>query len=288
MTAAPRRRCLAIAALLAAALAGCGGGSSSSSTPAGSASSSSVSSSSAAAPSVPPGTPNGVASKSAPQIIAAAEAALGAIHSFHLDARTVQSGRPNAIAGDVQLPGRLSVMITSGPARVQLTAIDNKLYFNGNTAYFVAQNAGSTAIQQLANRWVWFPAGTGPSLGSLSGAVNPATIGQCLIAVHPGTVSVKGHGSVNGQPAVIVADHGDRPGATPGLLYVATTGPPLPLRIVQTGPEKPGGTPNITCMETKADVAGTTTQSLSTFSQYNSAADIVAPPGAVPINSLGG
>ena len=60
----------------------------------------------------------------------------------------------------------------------------------------------------MSNRWVFFPTGSGPSLGSLAAATDSATVGQCLIAAHLGTVTKVGVGSVNGQPAVILADAG--------------------------------------------------------------------------------
>ena len=78
------------------------------------------------------------------------------------------------------------------------------------------------------------------------------------------------------------------PGSSPGKLWVATTGAPLPLRTTQTGPPKPGGTPNKTCKETAEDVSGNTTAGSATFTQYNSAPAITAPPGAVDINTVGG
>jgi len=292
---AASRRAVPLAAL-ALALAGCGGSGSGSSSSTGSSSAASSAASATASATatatatstIPAGTDNGVASKSGKEIIAASEAALGQVHSFRIDGTTVDGGRPSTITGEVQIPGRLSVTLLSGPTSAHIVTIDDKIYFNANTAYFVAQKASAAVIQQLSNRWVSFPTGAGPSLGSLSAAVNSTTVGQCLIAAHLGTLTVKGAGSVNGQPAVIVADAGDVAGSSPGRIYVATTGEPLPLRTVQTGSVKPGGTPNKTCDETAVDVSGSTSASTATFSQYNSAPAISTPPNAVDITSLSG
>jgi hypothetical protein len=285
----PPMRCLLTAAVLAVALAGCGSSSKSSTTPttaattpAASATTSSAAKTTTAAP------PNGVASKSGPEILAASVAALGQVHSFHFAGHTASPGQHATLAGDVQLPGRISVTISTGPATAHVVSIDNKTYFNANAAYFAGQKTSAAVIAKVANRWVYFPTGQGPTLGSLLAETNPATLGECLIAAHVGTVTRKGLGTVNGQPAVILADKGDKPGSTPGLLWVATTGPPLPLRTVQTGAQKPGGTPNQRCLETSADVSGGNSAATATLTNYNAVAPITPPAGAVSITSIAG
>ena len=280
-------------ALAALALAGCGGsGSSSSSSASSSAASTGAQTSSGtftngSYTSNLKATNNGEATRPASQIIANTEAALGQIHSFHIAGTAVQGGTQNEISGDLQLPGRVSATLTAGSAVAHVVVIDGKVYFNANQAYYLAQKTSTAVAQTLANRWVYFPTGQGPSIGSLAAAVDPTKIGMCLIAAHLGTVTVQGTGTVNGQSAVILFDHGDVPGSTPGRLWVATTGPSLPLKTVQTGLQKPGGKPNTACLEDASDVSGDTTASTALYTEYNTAPPVNAPAGAVALSSLG-
>ncbi len=289
MTISKRQACALPVVLVAIALAGCGGSGSSSSSSSASSSASTAAQTSSGNFTTSTGTPtnNGEASKPASQIIADTEAALGQIHSFHIAGTAVQSGQSNQITGDLQLPGRVSATLTAGSAVAHVVVINGKVYFNANQAYYLAQKTSTAVAQTLENRWVYFPAGQGPSIGSLAAAVDPTKIGKCLIAAHLGTVTVQGTGTVNGQPAVILFDHGDVPGSTPGRLYVATTGPSLPLKTVQTGLQKPGGTPNTACLEDASDVSGDTTASTALYTEYNTAPPVNAPAGAVALSSLG-
>ena len=88
--------------------------------------------------------------------------------------------------------------------------------------------------------------------------------------------------------SVVLVDKGNVPGTTPGKLYVATTGDPLPLRAIQTGPQAPGGTPDPRCHETKDDVNSTTRFSDLRLSNYDAKVQIEAPPGAVDLTQLSG
>ena len=87
---------------------------------------------------------------------------------------------------------------------------------------------------------------------------------------------------------IILRDAGNVPGSTPALLYLAASGPPLPLRDVQTGRRSPGGTPDPTCDETKADVSGGSGGEVVTLSEFNGAPPVTAPPGAVSLAELAG
>ncbi|MDX6539889.1 MAG: hypothetical protein QOI71_1499, partial [Gaiellales bacterium] len=55
---------------------------------------------------------------------------------------------------------------------------------------------------------------------------------------------------------MVVADAGDAPGSTPTKLYVATMGPPYPLRLTETGRGRPGGRIDV-CNTGKASNGGT-------------------------------
>lgn len=266
--AVPARRLAAVAptvalgVALAVALAGCGGSSPSSSI--------------------------GEASKPASQILADAQAALGRVHSFSFEGHGSESGRPVAISVDVQLPGRLHATLSQGKGSVQFIVIGSALYLNANAAYWAAQGTPAAAVERLANRWLILPSASAPGLGSLLASADPATVGRCTLGPHLGTITVRGRAVVNGQPVIVLADSGNVPGGTPGLYYLAASGPPLPLRAVQTGPQTPGGKPDAACHETRDDVTNTTVGEVINIGQFNRAPAITAPPGAVTLPALAG
>ncbi len=257
-----RRRSAWPLVALTVVLAGCGGGSSTAST--------------------------ATASQPAARILAEAQAALGQVLSFHIVGRTIQSGRAATISGDIQIPGRLRVTLHQGQGAAQIIVIGADVYLNANAPYFAAQGSPATVASRIANRWVKLPPGGTSGIGTLLAATEPSTIGHCVVAAHLGTVSVKGRGTLSGQPVIILADRGDVPGSTPGLLYVAASGPPLPLREVQTGRQVPGGKPDAVCHETQADVSGSTTANVVNLSEFNRAPAVTAPAGAIDLATLAG
>jgi hypothetical protein len=98
-----------------------------------------------------------------------------------------------------------------------------------------------------------------------------------------GTLSNNGVKTLGGRKVIVLEDKGDRPGTTPGLLYVAADGPALPLREVQTGPRKPGGKLNKRCdsasdKSTESDVA---------FSRFDRVPQLKAPRGALSFEDPG-
>ena len=125
-------------------------------------------------------------------------------------------------------------------------------------------------------------------LGKITALTDPSTIGYCFVQSHHGSISKSGTDTVDGKKAVVLVDKGNAPGTTPAKLYVATTGDPLPLRAVQTGPQAPGGTPDARCDEPKDDVNSTTRFSDLRLSNYDAKVQIEAPPGAVDLTQLSG
>lgn len=265
------------AILLIVALTGCGSGSGASS---GNGSRASATRASSQA--------SGEAAKPASEILADSEAALDKVHSFHVAGHGTESGAPVTISADVQLPGRLSVTLVQGKGTAQIVVIGGDVYLNANAAYYLSQGGPAAAAPRLAGRWIVLPPGSAPSLGSLLAATEPSTAGLCTLGPHFGTITVRGHGTLDGQPVIILRDAGNVPGSTPALLYLAASGPPLPLRDVQTGAQKPGGTPDPTCDETKADVSGGSGGEVVTLSEFNGAPPVTAPPGAVSLAELAG
>jgi hypothetical protein len=255
---------LAVAAPLAVgALAGCGGGNASSRPP------------------------NGEALKSPTQIVADTAAALDHVRSFHLagTGTDLRGGRQTVI-GDFGIPGRLHLVLAQAGGSVEIILVGGSGYFKASRAFWIAQGTPPSAAALLADRWVKLAA-TAPGISEFVAWTNPATIGHCLVGKDLGTLSVAGHDTVAGQPVVVVADHGDLAGSTPERLYVTTTGPPLPLRVVQTGPQRSGGTPDRLCNETRRSPSTTQSGDLR-ISRYNEPVSITAPSGALDLSAVTG
>jgi hypothetical protein len=148
---------------------------------------------------------NGLSAKTPSQIMAAARAAA-------LGAATVQ--------GQIVLAGH----------SVRLVDFDNSVYIKGDAAFY-ARIFGAVGARKLHGRWLKGSA-HGSALGALSSLTRlRALLGEVLEA-HGPLVHAAG-AVVAGQRAVGVSDR-----ALGGTLYVASTGTPYPLEIVEHGPRR--------------------------------------------------
>jgi hypothetical protein len=228
----------------------------------------------------------GEAAKPADQIIADTVAALGRVQSFHLEGTATDTSGPSTLSGDVSIPGRLHIMLRRARSSAEIVLVGPYGYLKATRSFYRRQGTPSRLARSVADRWVRVPAATTPGVAEFAALTNPATIGHCLVASHLGTLTRVGTDSVDGRPVVVLADNGDVPGSNPGRLYVATEGPPLPLRATQTGPPKPGGKPDTRCNET--DTSSNVTASDVALTAYDKHVDIAAPPAAVDLSSLTG
>jgi hypothetical protein len=262
-------RPLSTMVLVAAALIGCGCGG-------GSASQSSTSATSANT-----GVPNGEAGKPAGRILADVKAALSRVHSFHMQGTGVDlKTGPMSLTGDIVLPGRIRMAISQGDQTAAFILISTDAYLRGNTAFWAAHTHSARVVNLLANRWIQVPSAVAAAdFGPFLAFTKRSTLAGCLIGRH-GTLTVAGTTIDGMHPVVILKDHGDTPGDSPGQAYIATTGPPLPLRAVQTGPSRPGGHPDRACGE-RSTRKDTTQSSNITLSGYNQPIQITAPPDAL-------
>jgi hypothetical protein len=221
--------------------------------------------------------PNGVESKPAQQILADSGAALSKVKSFRAEA--TQGGAK--VVADVELPDKLRVAISDGQAAASIIAIERAVYIKANERYWREQQVGRAA-PQLAGKWLKSPTTT-TELRDLTKGLDPETLSRCLVKEH-GTIVKGGKESVDGEPAVVLIDKGDRPGTNPGKLWVATTGEPLPLRTVATGNERPGGKQDPQCNESGRRTKRGDEVKLS---RYDESLDLKAPPGALDLEGAG-
>jgi hypothetical protein len=220
------------------------------------------------------------ASKTPAQILADTQRALGSVSSFHIAGTQTDKNGPSTITGDVSLPGKVHIALHQGAVDLEIIVIGADGYFKANLAFW--QGQGSPAAAGLfAGRWAKVPAASAPGFSQFSALTNPATIGHCFLGSRHGAITKVGTSSVAGAPVVVLADDGKAPGTSPGQVYIASTGQPLPLRSTQTGPQQPGGVPDATCNE--KDVSSSTTAGDITYSAYNQPVSIVAPAGAISL-----
>jgi hypothetical protein len=199
---------------------------------------------------------NGVASKSAVQILAAAKAAAQSASSVHIAGTTGLSGTTLSI--------NASLAKDHGHARVSLARIEMEairtgetLYIKGNRAYN-AQLESTIGVKVPAGVWLKRPAS-----GRLDriGAVTEIEREVPLILNQSGPITKGATVKINGQPAIEIKETAKLYTQT---LYVATTGNPYPLQLVKHGRE-----------------TGQTT-----FTGWNDPVSVSAPSNAVELSQL--
>jgi hypothetical protein len=178
---------------------------------------------------------------------------------------------------DVAGPGKLRIELKQGSASASMIVIDDSNYVNANAAFWRQEADAGAGAAQLAGRWFKAPSSVG---GDLEQEFDPARLSRCLVRGH-GTLARGGTATVEGQPTVVIVDKGDRPGTNPGKLFVATTGEPLPLRMLATGRERPGGRKDPEC---DSDDSPPTPGDEVVLSRYDEPVDIEEPPAAVDLS----
>jgi hypothetical protein len=218
---------------------------------------------------------NGVKSKPPEEILAATAHALSRAKSFHVESTERGSSAPSVTA-DVGLPKQLRLVLKDRDASGSIVVADGAFYMKGNAAYWKHLDAARDA-DVLAGRWFKVPLSLAKDLTT---ALDRRTLSRCLVTEH-GTLARGGTATVDGKRAVVIVDKGDRPGTTPGKLYVAASGEPFPVRILVTGKQRPGGHEDPECGDEAPMRAGDEV----VFTHYNKPLDVSAPPAAVDLGS---
>ncbi|HTA12013.1 MAG TPA: hypothetical protein VK765_01235 [Solirubrobacteraceae bacterium] len=171
--------------------------------------------------------PNGVASKSPTQIVAAARAAAVGAATVHVAGSIIVQGTPISfnmeLVADKGGTGRISL----GDLSMQLVELDGYLYVRGN-ADFYEHFAGAPAAQRLRGAWLK-GAADGAALRPLAELTSLRKLLGITLADH-GALTRTADATVAGRSAVGVSDL-----AQGGTVYVAATGTPYPLEIVWNG-----------------------------------------------------
>jgi hypothetical protein len=221
-------------------------------------------------------------SKTPAQILADLQRDLAKVRSYHFTGSEVDGRTTLRLAGDVSAAGRADITIRQGATVARVILLPPAAYIKANAAYWKANGGrhGPELADKLAGRWFKT---NDRSLRSLVADLLPKRLASC-VSVGTGTLAKGGTSSVAGKRAVVVVDKGDKPGTTPGRLYVTTSAPILPLRILQTGKRRPGGHIDKRCQ----DANDTSTASDLRFTAFDEPLHIRPPHGALTVPSDNG
>lgn len=172
---------------------------------------------------------NGIASKSADQIVEATKTAAKAAASVHIKGSIVSEGKPISLDMELLAGKGGKGKISQEGFSIDLVQTGGAVYINGSAAFY-RHVGGSAAAQLLQGRWLKAPADSG-ELASLAQLTDLSKLIDSALASH-GTLSKGSTATVEGQQAIGIKDT-----SKGGTLYVATTGKPYPLEITKGGKE---------------------------------------------------
>ena len=164
---------------------------------------------------------NGIADRSADEILAAAEKAALAQGSVHIVGTVTQGSGDMGLDLQVEKGGKAVGSVTMSGATLQIISTGTTVYAQGDRAFWDAQ-AGAGAAELIGDKWVVSTAGS--DLSDFASFTNFDTFVAQLLKPS-GTVTKGEASTVDGTPAIGLKD-GDK-----GTLWIATTGDPLPLWI---------------------------------------------------------
>jgi hypothetical protein len=172
---------------------------------------------------------NGVASKSASEILTAARNAVASARSVHIESQAAQ--------GPLALKQNLDLARDGGHAHISGLGIDfevirtgNTLYLKGNPTFY--RRLGGAAAHASPGTWLKAPVKSGPLAQFAAFTDLPGEVGRLLSTAKPVTRGTTT--TTNGQKTVELKQAGQ---LYAGKIYVATIGKPFPLEIAKTGRE---------------------------------------------------
>ncbi len=199
---------------------------------------------------------NGVASKSAEEIVKESKAAADAATAVHVSGSLKSGGAPVTLNLSLVAEKGAQGEISQNGASFKLILVGDTAYISGSPAFYRSLG-GSAAAQLFKGKWLKASATSG-EFSSFKQLADMRQLIDTTLAAH-GTLVKGATTTVNGQPVIAITD-----GSKDGTLYVATTGKPYPLQIAKGGSE-----------------SGTIT-----FSNWNQPATITAPSNSVDLSEL--
>lgn len=225
-----------VAVALAAAVAGCGSSKSTTTTTRSAvatstsatttpATTTATTATTATTPTTTTASDNGVAARSAEEILAATTAAAKGASAVH-----VAGGDGSSIQLDLNVVRGKggSGSIAQGGNQFQIISSGSRVFLRGSDAFYT-RVGGSGAAQLLKGRWL-----SGPVTGQFASIAALTDMDRLLAQVvtpSGGKITRGAAATVDGQKAIALIDTRVRG----GTLYVATTGKPYPIEILANG-----------------------------------------------------
>jgi len=219
-------------ALTAVSVAGCGGGGS--------------------------GGDNGVADKSADQIVADSLAAAKGASSVHIQGSVDSGSQPFSIDMQLAVDKGATGTIELNGKTVEVTVVGDNVYLKADGDFW--EKFGGPAVAALVkDRWLVAPVST-PAFAQFTSFTKMDDFFQGVLGDTSSSLEKGDETTVNGTSAIALTDP-----SKDGTLYVATEGEPFPLKI-----EGEGG------------------QGAINFTDWNDAFDIETPEDALDVSKLPG
>ncbi|KUL26342.1 hypothetical protein ADL15_38800 [Actinoplanes awajinensis subsp. mycoplanecinus] len=163
-----------------------------------------------------------MAALAVPEILERAEQALTAAKSYHLAGQVIQDGQPSPV--DLKKSGGNTLLSTSRSGMtLQLLTVDGQTYFRADEkllASLIGPELAERSGAIMAKSWMKPPAGD-RTWADLASEFRAEAMLASLKGFTKGGTKVS-----NGHPVVVLQDP-----AKKGILYVATTGEPYPLKM---------------------------------------------------------
>ena len=220
----------------------------------------------------------GESSKSPQAILSDMQRDLRKVKSYHFAGSITGPGGVTKVSADVSGAGSASFGIIQGKTSLRMILLSKSTYLKANAVYWRASDKerGALFASKLADRWVKVPESVRGPFKPWLAEFSPEHLAACVF-VGTGTLSNNGVTTFGGRKVIVVEGKADKPGTTPGLVYIAADGPVLPLRQVQTGPRTAGGK-----LDKRCEAAGDkSTGGDVTYSRYNRVPPITAPRRAI-------
>jgi hypothetical protein len=233
---------------------------------------------------VPSAAGGGEAGKSPEAILSDVKRDLAKVKSLHFTGRQSEKGATTRTSGDIFASGAANMTVVEGRTSAQMILLPKATYLKANAGYWRVAGGkyGNQLAAKLAGRWVKVPASVGAGLRPLLKKLTPKYLASC-VSTGLGTLANKGVQTLGGREVIVLEDKGDKPGTTPGLLYVAAEGRVLPLREIQTGRRKAGGKVDGRC-DTPEDKS---TAAEFTFGRFDRVPQLKAPRNALSLENPG-
>jgi len=175
---------------------------------------------------------NGLASKSAEEIVKEAKTAADGASSVHVSGSVNSGGSPVTLDLNIGAGKGAIGQISQNGSTFKIIIDGGAAYISGSDAFY-RRLGGSAAAQLLAGKWLKVSTST-PEFASFGSLTNMRKLLDTVLVGHGTLEKGPTHPTttVGGQQAIEVKDT-----TRGGSLYVATTGKPYPLKISKSGSE---------------------------------------------------